>query len=248
MLVAGNWKMNGSRHSVEKLVDALAENRFACDVMVVPPSIFIPGVVAKLGGSGIAVGIQTVSEYEEGAYTGEISCGMALEFGCTHALVGHSERRQIFQETDAVVAAKFAACKAHGLTPVFCVGETLEEREAGSTAEVVQRQVMSVLNHSGIASFRGAVLAYEPVWAIGTGETATPAQAQAVHSLMRELLAQHDPGIAAELTMLYGGSVNAGNADALFAEKDIDGALVGGASLDADAFGQICAAAAKAGA
>ena len=243
MLVAGNWKMNGTRVSVDALTSALAARAHACEVLVIPPAVFVPQVSAALSGSTVALGSQTVSEFESGAYTGEVSCTMALEFGCRYALVGHSERRALFAESDAQVAAKFAACKATGLVPVLCVGETLEERESGETEAVVFRQVQAVLDACGVDAFADAVLAYEPVWAIGTGKTASPDQAQTVHAALRERLAESNAEIAGGLRILYGGSVNAGNASDLFAERDIDGALVGGAALDAEAFEAICAAA-----
>ncbi len=243
MLVAGNWKMNGTRASVEALTAGLKANSHGCDVLVVPPALFVGQVAEALAGSAIAVGMQTVSEFESGAYTGEVACAMALEFGCSYALVGHSERRALFAETDEQVAAKYAACKAAGLTPVLCVGETLDERESGATETVVFRQVQAVLDRCGSDAFANAVLAYEPVWAIGTGQTATPDQAEAVHGALRARLREADAGIADNLRILYGGSVTAANAAELFAERDIDGALVGGASLDAAAFESICAAA-----
>lgn len=243
MLVAGNWKMNGTRASVEALTAAFVSAAHLCEVMVVPPAVFVSQVAAAAAGSRLGIGVQTVSEFETGAYTGEISCAMALEFGCSYALVGHSERRGLFGETDTQVAQKFAACKRAGLTPVLCVGETLEEREGGQTEAVVVRQVRAVLDECGADAFAGAVLAYEPVWAIGTGKTATPDQAQEVHAGLRALLVKSNAEAAKALRILYGGSVNAANAADLFAGADVDGALVGGAALDAEAFETICAAA-----
>ncbi|MBF66926.1 MAG: triose-phosphate isomerase [Gammaproteobacteria bacterium] len=243
MLVAGNWKMNGTRASVDALTSALtARDIHACEVMVAPPALFVPQVTAAVR-TALGVGVQNVSEFDAGAYTGEMSCAMALEFGCTYALVGHSERRALFGETDVQVAAKFAACKQAGLTPVLCVGEKLAEREAGETDAVVARQVQAVLDACGADAFADSVVAYEPVWAIGTGKTATPEQAQAVHAGLRALVRGVNPDAAVALRILYGGSVNAGNAAELFAGEDIDGALVGGAALDAEAFETICVAA-----
>jgi triosephosphate isomerase (TIM) len=231
-LVAGNWKMHGSRASIAALLDALVEeNPSGCAVCV--PFPYLAQVAERLRGSGIAWGAQNVSEHAQGAYTGEVSASMLAEFGCRYVIVGHSERRQLFGETDAQVAAKFAAVRGAGMTPILCVGETLEEREAGRTEEVVARQLNAVLQKS---TFTGAVLAYEPVWAIGTGRNATPEQAQAVHGFLRKR-------VPAETPILYGGSVKPQNAAAIFAMPDVDGGLIGGASLVAKDFLDILKAA-----
>ena len=229
-LVAGNWKMHGSRASNAALLDALVkESPPNCAVCV--PFPYLAQVAERLRGSAIAWGAQNVSEHAQGAYTGEVSAAMLKEFGCRYALVGHSERRQLYGETDAQVAAKFAAARSAGITPILCVGETLQEREAGSTEEVVARQL-------GAVKFEGGVLAYEPVWAIGTGRNATPEQVQAVHASLRKRVGPHTP-------ILYGGSVKPQNAPAIFAMPDVDGGLIGGASLVAKDFLDIVKAAAK---
>jgi triosephosphate isomerase len=227
-LVAGNWKMHGSRPANRALLDAilkgLAESYQGGDAQcaVFPPFPYLGEVAERLRGTPVAWGAQNVSEHAQGAYTGEVSAAMLAEFGCHYVIVGHSERRQLYGESDAQVAAKFAAARAAGLTPILCVGETLAEREAGRTEEVVARQLDAV-------KFSDAVLAYEPVWAIGTGRNATPEQAQAVHAFLRGKL-------KADASILYGGSVKAQNAAAIFAMPDVDGGLIGGASLVAEDF------------
>jgi triosephosphate isomerase len=227
-LVAGNWKMHGSRASIAALLDALVkENPSGCAVCV--PFPYLAQVSERLRGSRLAWGAQNVSEHAEGAYTGETSAAMLAEFGCRYVIVGHSERRQLYGESDAQAAAKFAAVKKAGMTPIFCVGETLQERDAGRTEEVVARQLRAV-------DFKDGVLAYEPVWAIGTGRTATPEQAQAVHAFLRKK-------VPAPTTILYGGSVKPQNAAAIFAMPDVDGGLIGGASLVAKDFLDIVRAA-----
>jgi triosephosphate isomerase len=231
-LVAGNWKMHGSRASNSALLDALLKGikglkGVECAVCV--PFPFLGEVSERLAGTAIAWGAQNVSEHAQGAYTGEVSAAMLAEFGCRYVIVGHSERRQLFGESDAQVAAKFAAVRGAAMTPILCVGETLEEREAGSTEAVVARQLAAV-------DFRNGVLAYEPVWAIGTGRNATPEQAQAVHAFLREKVASETP-------ILYGGSVKPQNAAAIFAMPDVDGGLIGGASLVAKDFLDILKAA-----
>jgi triosephosphate isomerase (TIM) len=228
-LVAGNWKMHGSRASNSALLEALLKGirelkGVECAVCV--PFPYLEQAAAQLRGTSLAWGAQNVSEHAQGAYTGEVSAAMLAEFGCRYVIVGHSERRQLFGETDAQVAAKFAAAQAAGLVPILCVGETLEEREAGRTEEVVARQLAAVLSRH---QFAGAVLAYEPVWAIGTGRNATPEQAQAVHAFLRRKL-------SSENQIIYGGSVKAANAAAIFAMPDVDGGLIGGASLVAEEF------------
>jgi triosephosphate isomerase len=235
-LVAGNWKMHGSRASNRALLDTLAgqlDRKSAVAVAVCPPYPYLEQVSALLAGTSIAWGAQNISEHAQGAYTGEVSAAMVKEFGGRYAIVGHSERRQLFRESDAQVAAKFAAAQAAGLTPILCVGETLEEREAGRTEEVVARQLGAILKSN---DFGNAVLAYEPVWAIGTGRNATPEQAQAVHAFLRARL-------SADVRILYGGSVKASNAATLFAMPDVDGGLIGGASLVAKEFIEIVRAA-----
>jgi triosephosphate isomerase len=245
-LVAGNWKQNGSRAANAALTGALRAGLPAsrgCDVMVCPPFVYLAQTVESLAGSGILVGAQSVSAQAGGAFTGEISAAMLRDVGCTHAIVGHSERRALYGETDAIVAGKYQAARKGGLAPILCVGETLEERRAGVTAEVVRRQLAAVLDAVAIEEIAAGVVAYEPVWAIGTGQTATPEQAQEVHALIRSIVAMRNARIAAELRILYGGSVKGSNARALFSMPDIDGGLVGGASLDAAEFVAICAAA-----
>jgi triosephosphate isomerase len=212
-------------------------------VAVCAPYPYLAQVQSALAGSPVAWGAQDVSEHAQGAYTGEVAAGMLTEFGCRYVIVGHSERRSYFGDTDEVVAAKFAAALAGGLVPILCVGETLAEREANITAQVVTRQLEAVLTRSGVAALAGAVIAYEPVWAIGTGKTATPAQAQEVHALIRARVTKDNVAIGAGVQILYGGSVKPGNAAELFGQADIDGGLIGGASLVAKDFLGICAAA-----
>src|SRR5262245_8699388 len=240
-LVAGNWKMNGSLRANAALLDALkagvkTAGKSELRVAVCVPFPYLGQVSSALAGSAIAWGAQDVSEHDSGAYTGEVSGAMLKEFGCRYAIVGHSERRALYGEDDARVAAKFIAARRSGLTPILCVGETLEQRERGETERVVGRQLDAVITAAGAAALANAVLAYEPVWAIGTGRNATPQQAQEVHAFVRGRL-------AAGLTILYGGSVKPGNAKELFAMPDIDGGLIGGASLVAEDFIAICAAA-----
>jgi triosephosphate isomerase (TIM) len=244
-LVAGNWKMHGSHAANSALVAALraAPAPSGVTVAVCPPSVYLGSVAQALAGSSIALGAQTVSEHASGAYTGECAATMLVEIGCKYVLVGHSERRALFGEQDEAVAKKFAAAHRHGLVPVLCVGETLAEREAGQTESVVARQLDAVFAQCGAAAFASAVIAYEPVWAIGTGKTASPEQAQAVHAFIRARVAAHDAAVAAKVQVLYGGSVKAANAAALFGCADIDGGLVGGASLVAEEFVAICRAA-----
>lgn len=213
------------------------------EVALCVPYPYLAQARAVLEGSNVAWGAQDVSEHAQGAWTGEVSAAMLADFACRHVLVGHSERRSFFGDTDAVVAAKFAAAQKAGLTPVLCVGESFAERESGITGEVVTRQIDAVLATSGVAAFAGAVVAYEPVWAIGTGRTASPEQAQEVHALIRARFARDSADVAAGLRILYGGSVKANNAVELFGQADIDGGLIGGASLVAADFLAICAAA-----
>jgi triosephosphate isomerase len=245
-LVAGNWKMHGSRTENATLVRALLDRlpaEGAAEVMVCPPFVYLLETGRLLKDSAVALGAQSLCAEAQGAFTGEVSGAMLRDVGCRYVLVGHSERRQLFGEHDALVARKFLAAQSQGLTPVLCVGETLEEREGGRTTEVVARQLDAVLGVSGVAAFGAAVIAYEPVWAIGTGRNATPEQAQEVHAMIRERIAALDARIGASVRILYGGSVKAANAGELFAMPDIDGGLVGGASLKGEEFAQICAAA-----
>lgn len=245
-LIAGNWKMHGSTASVSELaagiVDALDPDNPA-EVLVLPPFVYLPQVRSRLAESGIGLGAQDLSEHESGAYTGEISGPMLADLGCRYVLAGHSERRSLHHESDTQVGAKFEAAQAAGLTPILCLGETLEEREGGRTDEVVLRQLDAVIQRAGIEAFGDAVIAYEPVWAIGTGRTATPEQAQEVHALIRQHLEKQNATIAGRVRILYGGSVKPDNAARLFSRQDIDGGLIGGASLDAGAFMEVYRAA-----
>lgn len=242
--VAGNWKMHGSLSANLSLLTAVRSGAAAlkAQVAVCVPYPYLAQAQSVLAGSNVAWGAQDVSEHVQGAYTGEVSASMLNDFGCRYVILGHSERRSYYGDTDAVVAAKFAAVLKGGLTPILCVGETLAEREADVTAQVVTRQMDAVIATSGVAALAKAVVAYEPVWAIGTGKTATPAQAQEVHALIRARVAVADPNVAAGLQILYGGSVKPGNAKELFGQPDIDGGLIGGASLVAEDFIGICAA------
>lgn len=251
-MVAGNWKMNGSKASVETLVEEFVALRKAgaagqhdcVDAVLFPTELFVDSVVSLLpDDAGVAVGAQNASHEVSGAYTGEVSSVMLKEAGCQYVILGHSERRALYQEADSVVADKFKAAQAAGLIPVLCVGESQQERESGSTMAVVERQLSAVVALCGIAALSHSVLAYEPVWAIGTGLTATPEQAQEVHAAIRVWVESQSAGVAAGLQILYGGSVKSSNAQALFACDDIDGGLIGGASLDAKEFAAICSAA-----
>ena len=245
-MVAGNWKMHGTCASVAELAEGLRDLVLSSDVdvAVFPSSVHVGQVLVGLQGSGIQVGAQDCSvEPMPGALTGEICASQLLDLGCSFVLVGHSERRQLLGETDEVVVRKFAAAQMCGLTPILCVGETLEQREAGRTLEVVVHQLGCVIDKLGVGVFSRAVVAYEPVWAIGTGLTASPQQAQEVHAVIRRQLAAENAEIAAGVRILYGGSVKAASAVELFGMSDIDGGLVGGASLNANEFGAICRAA-----
>ncbi len=241
-LVAGNWKMHGNRASNRALLDAVVAGIAglkAVECTVCVPFPYLGEVAATLASTPLTWGAQNLSEHKQGAYTGEVAAPMLADFGCKFVLVGHSERRQLYGETDAVVAAKFAAALTQGLTPILCLGETLAQREAGSTEEVVFGQLEAVFSMSRKEDFKGAVVAYEPVWAIGTGRTATPEQVQEVHSFLRT-------GLPQDTRLLYGGSVKKENAAALFALPDVDGGLIGGASLVAGDFIAIVKAAAEA--
>jgi triosephosphate isomerase len=245
-LVAGNWKMNGNREESAALLDGILAgigDVARAEVAVCPPAILIPLAVEKLAGSSVKVGGQNLDTHASGAYTGEISGPMLKDGGCEYVIVGHSERREYYGEDDALVARKFAAAQEHDLTPILCVGESLEQREAGETGAVVERQLDAVLAQTGIEAFKNAVVAYEPVWAIGTGKTATPEQAQEVHKSIRDKLAALDSAIADGCRILYGGSMKPDNARELISQTDIDGGLIGGASLKAEDFLGICTAA-----
>lgn len=250
-LVAGNWKMHGSRAENATLLDALLHGQranAAAEVLVCPPFVYLWEAARLLKSTSIALGGQSVCTESIGAFTGEVAASMLKDVGCAYVIVGHSERRAIYKEDDALVARKFVAAQAQGLTPILCVGETLEQREAQQTFTVIARQLTAVLDVTGIAAFAHAVIAYEPVWAIGTGKNATAEQAQEVHAFIRGELARAesktgDATIAAGVRILYGGSVKAANAREIFAMADVDGGLVGGASLKADEFLKICAAA-----
>jgi len=244
-LVAGNWKMYGSRSSARGLLDGLRERLVLSrvEVAVCPPFPFLGLTSELLAGTSICYGAQNLHFEPEGAFTGEVSGAMLRDFGCSYVIVGHSERRQYFGDTDDSVAQKACAALREGLVPIVCVGESEAEREAGSTLEVVGRQLSTVSSALGGADTGRIVVAYEPVWAIGTGKTATPDQAQEVHAFIRRSLREVSPDAAESVRVLYGGSVKAGNARDLFAEPDIDGALVGGASLKAEEFAAICSAA-----
>jgi len=245
-LVAGNWKMNGGLVSNRALIDAIVPavgplSGVQCALCV--PFPYLGQVQQALKGTTLAWGAQDVCQFDKGAYTGAVSAAMLSDFDCRYVIVGHSERRTVFGETDDVVAAKCDAALRAGLTPILCVGETLSERESGITESTIARQLDAVTARCGAAALAGAVVAYEPVWAIGTGKTASPEQAQAVHAFIRGRIAKQDPAVAAELLILYGGSVKAANSAELFAMADIDGGLIGGASLIADEFAAICGAA-----
>jgi triosephosphate isomerase len=238
-LVAGNWKMNGSADSIRRLLQGIREGAAevaAVELAVFPPFVYLGLVEQQLSGTPIAWGTQNLSEHASGAYTGEVAGPMLQDFHCAYVIVGHSERRTLYGETDEVVARKFAAARKIGLKPILCVGETLEERDQGITESVVERQLKAVLDLEGVEAFNDAVIAYEPVWAIGTGRTATPQQAQDVHAFIRAKLADRDSAVAAKTRILYGGSMKAANAGELLAMPDIDGGLIGGASLEAKEF------------
>jgi len=244
-IVAGNWKLHGDRAFAAALVDGIASAPAPAGVerVVLPPFPFIAELVARFAGRGVAFGAQDVSEHAKGAFTGEVSAAMLNDIGARYVLVGHSERRQYHGEDSALVARKFVAAQSTGLVPVLCVGETLAEREEGRTEAVIAAQLAPVFELAGVAALERAVVAYEPVWAIGTGLTATPEQAQAVHAFIRGEIAGRDAKIAGSLPILYGGSCKPDNAAALFSQADVDGGLIGGASLEAAGFLAIVAAA-----
>lgn len=241
MIIAGNWKMNGTKTSAESLLNGIREAHFSnLELVVFPPYVYLGLAQRLLTGTTVKWGAQNMSAEEEGAFTGEISASMLLDFGCRYVLVGHSERRSLYHETDEMIAAKFARAIEAGLKPILCVGEQLAEREAGKTSSIIRKQMQAILDlPSGMFALANAVIAYEPVWAIGTGLTATPLQAQEIHAAIRGQVAEYSQAIAENLTILYGGSVKPENAAKLLSMTDIDGALVGGASLQIKSFLEI---------
>ena len=247
-LVAGNWKMHGALAQNAELLDEVRSGMVTMpgvDCAVCVPFPYLAQAQQKLSGGAVKWGAQDVHQLDKGAYTGEVSAAMLRDFGCSYVIVGHSERRAYYGESSHLVAEKFLAAQRAGLTPILCVGESLEQRESGITEEIVAGQLDALIQLDGVQALRNAVVAYEPVWAIGTGKTATSAQAQAVHAFIRQRVASHDGKIASGLCILYGGSVKANNAAELFAMPDIDGGLIGGASLVADEFLAICRAGAR---
>lgn len=244
-IVAGNWKLHGTRHFATALVGEVADGLplAGVEVLILPPLPYLGDLIEDFEGRDLAFGAQDVSHNEKGAYTGEVSAAMLVDVGARYGLVGHSERRQYHQESSELVAKKFVAARHAGLVPILCVGETLEQREAGQAEAVIAAQLAPVLALAGVEGFDGAVVAYEPVWAIGTGRTASPEQAQAMHAFVRGQIRAHDARIADSLPLLYGGSVKPDNAAELFAQADVDGGLVGGASLVAADFLAIARAA-----
>ena len=244
-IVAANWKLNGSLEMAKSLVaaiDTYSNGLEGVDAVICPPFPYLSYVGERILASNVYLGAQSIAQHESGAYTGEVSAEMVAEVGCRYAIVGHSERREYYGETDAIVAAKFLRIQAAGLVPILCVGESLEQREQGIMQDTIVRQVNAVVAQAGIANMQNAVLAYEPIWAIGTGKTASPEQAQEVHAIIRSEIAKQSADVAEGLRILYGGSVKANNAVELFSQPDIDGGLIGGASLDAEQFNAIVAA------
>jgi triosephosphate isomerase len=238
-LIAGNWKMNGSMDSIHDLINGIKAGLGEvsnADLAVCPPAIYLMKVQGLIDGAAIALGSQNVCDQASGAYTGEIAPSMLKEAGCKYAIIGHSERRTLYGESDELVAKRFAMAVESGITPILCIGETLEERESGVTEDVVSRQLDAVIDSQGIEALGKCVIAYEPVWAIGTGKTASPEQAQEVHAAIRGKLSALNADVASKVQILYGGSMNAGNAKELLAQPDIDGGLIGGASLKAEDF------------
>lgn len=246
VMIAGNWKMNGSTSSVKELIAGIKAGMASVNkaaVVVCPPALYIAQVMAAIAGSKIKCGSQNVCDQDKGAFTGELAGSMLKDLGCEYAIIGHSERRSLYGESDALIAQRFATARRNGIKPIFCIGETLAEREKGVTNDVCNRQIDAVIKLEGVTALADGVIAYEPIWAIGTGKTASPAQAQAVHAFIREKIAKLDAQVAAGLQILYGGSMNAANAAELLAQPDIDGGLIGGASLKAEDFLTICRAA-----
>ncbi|NND90769.1 MAG: triose-phosphate isomerase [Granulosicoccus sp.] len=245
-LIAGNWKLNGTRSSVVKLASEISvgAGSLGVEILVCPVSVHLADALTVVGNSPVHLGAQNCSDAVTGALTGEVSADMLVEFGCEYVIAGHSERRALFHESSEQVAAKCLAVQKAGMTPILCVGETLEQRETGQVETVIASQLDALLDVGGIDAFRQLVIAYEPVWAIGTGKTASPEQAQAVHEMIRERIATQDAEVGDALRILYGGSVKPDNAALLFSQPDIDGGLIGGAALDAESFLAICEAAA----
>ena len=243
ILVAGNWKMNGRLASADALaarVKGAIPEQCRAEVVLCPPFVHLSSVAGRLEGSRVSLGAQDVCEWGDGASTGDVSAEMLVDIGCRFVIVGHSERRIRHAESDERVARKYRRARDAGLVPILCLGESLEERESGRTTEVVERQLSAVLEHCTVESVAAGVIAYEPVWAIGTGRTASPEEAQEVHTFIRSRLAAHNRELAQRIRILYGGSVKAANAEQLFAMPDVDGGLIGGASLDGDEFIKIC--------
>lgn len=238
-LIAGNWKMNGSLASINELMKGLTEGISSLthvDMAVFPPAVYLMKVGALIADSAISLGSQNICDQASGAFTGELAPSMLKEAGCKYAIIGHSERRSLYAESDALIANRFAMSVKSGITPILCIGETLEERKSGITEDVVSKQLDAVIKQQGIAAIADCVIAYEPVWAIGTGKVASPEQAQNVHAFMRSKLAAQDANVAAKVQILYGGSMNPANASELLSQEDIDGGLIGGASLKAEDF------------
>lgn len=238
-LIAGNWKMNGSLESINELIKGIKAglNEVAnADLAVCPPAIYLMRVKGLIDEDSIALGSQNVCDQESGAFTGELAPAMLKEAGCKYAIIGHSERRSLYGESDELVARRYAMAVQSGITPILCIGETLEERESGVTEDVVSRQLDAVIESQGVEALANGVIAYEPVWAIGTGKTASPEQAQAVHAFIRSKLSALSADVADKVQILYGGSMNAANAQELLSQPDIDGGLIGGASLKAPDF------------
>ncbi len=238
-LIAGNWKMNGSLESITELMNGIKaglEEVSNADLAVCPPAVYLMKVQGLIDGAAIALGSQNICDQASGAFTGELAPSMFKEAGCQYAIIGHSERRSLYGESDELIARRFAMAVESSITPILCIGETLEERESGVTEDVVSRQLDAVIDTQGIDAIGHCVIAYEPVWAIGTGKTATPEQAQAVHAFIRAKLSSMSADVAEKVQILYGGSMNAGNAADLLSQPDIDGGLIGGASLKAGDF------------
>ena len=245
-IVAANWKLNGSLEMAQVLVSEInshGENHQDVGIVISPPFPYLLKVAEHISAPNVHLGAQSAAQHESGAYTGEVAAGMLAEVGCKYVIVGHSERREYYAESDEVVATKFLQIQQAGLIPILCVGESLDQRESGVMQETIVRQVNAVVNAAGIDAMNNAVIAYEPIWAIGTGKTASPEQAQEVHALIRAEIAKQSSTTADQLRILYGSSVKAGNASELLSQTDIDGGLIGGASLDAEQFNAIVAAA-----
>ena len=243
-IVAGNWKMNASKESVNSLIEGILSGMsgVSSEVIVCAPFPYLSQVETLISNSNLMLGAQNLNVNTKGAFTGEVSADMIKDFGAHHVIVGHSERRSLYGESSTIVAEKTKAAIEAGLIPLLCVGESLKERESGNTEDTVAEQLSAVINLLGIEAFEGIIIAYEPVWAIGTGLTALPEQAQAVHLFIRSLLADSSESVAQKTPILYGGSMNAGNAADLISCSDIDGGLIGGAALKAKDFLQICKA------